>query len=138
MAYTTEISLPDAPDLDLPTAPNVPDITLPAAPNIDIDIPAPPLDTITEPGPFNFTEDAYNSDIRVTLFNKILNDNANRNITLSQAQQALTANAIEIFNATVARQSLLLNQYKTEVQVFESKIRAELAAVEVYGGLNVY
>lgn len=233
----SSISFPSAPDLDLPTAPTISDITLPTVPNIDIakfNITAPALETITEPGPFNFTEDAYNSDIRVALFNKILNDianggtgldveveqdiwdrylsrqinendrlyqeiqnqfaatgfglpsgayasrllqvsseisakndNANRDIAIAQAelaqkntqftieqagilekmlvdffhtqqnrslqaQQILAANAIEIYNATVARQSLLLDQYKTEAQVFESKIRAELAAVEAY------
>jgi len=126
MAYITEISLPDAPDLDLPTAPNVPDITLPAAPNIDIDkfdIPTPFLDTIEQTGIL----EKMLVDFFQTQQNRFL-----------QAQQALAANAIEIFNATVARQSLLLDQYKIEVQVFESKIRAELAAIEVYGGLNAY
>jgi len=51
---------------------------------------------------------------------------------LLQSQQMLAANALEIHNALVTRQNLLLEEYKTEAQVFETKIKAELAAIEIY------
>lgn len=235
----SSIKIPGKPPLKLPDEITIDDITVPPPPPIDIakfDAEAPNLKDQAEniPAPFVFTEDAYNSDIRVALFNKILediinggtgldatveqeiwdrflarqiaendrlyqevqdqftatgfglptgayaarllqvsseislkNDQANREITIAQAelaqkntqftveqagilekmlvdffnaqqnrslqaQQALAANAIEIYNAQVNKQNLLLEEYKTEAQVFESKIRAELAAIEVY------
>jgi len=51
-----------------------------------------------------------------------------------QAHQVAAENAIAIYNAVIARQGLSLEKYKTEAQVFESKIRAELTAVEIYKG----
>lgn len=233
----SSISLPDAPSLTLPTAPTLTDVTVPAPPVIDLPdftATAPSLEALAEPTTFSFTEDAYNSDLRVALFDKILNDilnggtgldatveqdiwdrflarqvaendrlyqevqnqfaatgfglptgayasrllqvssdislkndQANRDITIAQAElaqkntlfsveqagilermlvdffnaqqtrslqakQALAANAVEIYNSLVNRQNLLLEQYKTEAEVFESKVRAELAAIEIF------
>jgi len=73
----SSIALPTKPELNSLTEPVLDDLNIPAAPTIDIakfDVVEPTLDQLTEPTEFNFVEDAYNSDIRVSLFNKILND----------------------------------------------------------------
>jgi len=57
--------------------------------------------------------------------------NEQQNRTL-QASQITAANAIEIYNAVLGHQRLLLENYQTEANVFETKIRAELNAVEIY------
>lgn len=233
----TTIPIPAKPSISLPTVPTLDDLTFPTPPTIDIakfTANAPDLTEPDLPANFSFSEEAYNSDIRVALFTKILedianggtgldvnveediynrflarqqtennrlyqeiqnqfsatgfelpsgayaarmlqisndislkNDQASREIVINQAelaqknthftiQQAVlleqvvstffnsqqdralkasalsTENAVAIYNAVVARQNLLLEKYKTEAQVFETKIRAELVVVETY------
>jgi hypothetical protein len=233
----SSVIIPDKPTFTIPSAPSLDDLTVPAAPNIDIakfDAILQPIQLPSDPTEFSFTEAPYNSDIRLPLFSKILddianggtgldvsveqdiydrflarqiaendrlfqevqdqfsatgfslpsgamasrllqvsseistkNDQASREIAINQAelaqknthftieqasilermlvdffnnqqnralqaQQILATNAIEIHNAIVSRQNLLLEEYKTEAQVFEAKIRAEMAAIEIY------
>ena len=49
-----------------------------------------------------------------------------------KAEEILARNAIEIYNSIITMHNLRLEQYKTEAQVFESKIKAEMAAIEIY------
>jgi len=49
-----------------------------------------------------------------------------------RAKEVLANNAIQIYNSIVTLHNLRLEQYKTEAQVFETKIRSELAAIEIY------
>lgn len=73
----TTITLPDPPDLAFPDVPTITEVTIPSAPSINITnftATVPSIETLTEPVTFSFVEEAYNSDIRVVLFNKILND----------------------------------------------------------------
>jgi hypothetical protein len=233
----SSISIPAAPSISFPTAPTLDNLVVPTPPGINIAAFTATKPTLTDPGTptsFSFTEAAYNSDIRIPLFNKILddianggtgldvtveadiydrflarqqaendrlyqeiqnqfsatgfelppgsyaarmmqvsneislkNDQASREITINQAElaqknthftleqarlleqllvefytnqqnRALQAslataeNAVNVYNAIVTRQNLLLEEYKTEAQVFETKIRAELAAIEAY------
>lgn len=231
------LTFPELRDFTIPDLPDLLEFTVPAAPIIDIakfSATAPLLEILPEPVNFTYTEGAYNSDIRVALFNKILNDILNGgtgldvtveadlwaryqarqiaenndlyqkvedkfsgvgfslpsgahaaakqqvyneisikndlaswNIAIAQgelaqkntlfsveqavilekmlvdffqaqenrslqAQQILAANAIELYNAMVTRQTLLLEKYKAESAVFADKIKAELYVAEIY------
>jgi hypothetical protein len=76
----SSITIPNAPSITMPTAPTLDDLTFPTPPVIDIatfTATAPSLDAPNTPDGLSFTEAAYNSDIRIPLFNKILDDIAN-------------------------------------------------------------
>ncbi len=117
---------------------------------------------------FNLPSGAFASRLlQVSSEISLKNDQANREITISQAELAqkntqftteqavilermlvdffnlqqdralrakeiLANNAIQIYNSIITFQNLRLEQYKTEAQVFEAKIRAELAAIEIF------
>ena len=71
------VDIPDKPDIQIPDVPTLTDIDMPPAPNIDLpafDAVSPTLTDIDKPAELNYTEGVYNSDIRVDLFGKILND----------------------------------------------------------------
>ena len=85
------ITIPTKPSLVMPAVPTLDDITLPAAPTIDIaEFSAAPPGAFTagEPGAFSYTPDAYNSDIRVPLFAKILYDLQNGGTGLDATVEA--------------------------------------------------
>ena len=233
----SSIVLPSKPELTFPTVPTLDDFIIPAVPIIDIaqfNVVEPTFEQLNTPTEFNFSEGAYNSDIRVALFNKILNDiinggtglnatveqdiydrylarqinendrlyqeiqnqfnatgfslpsgayanrllqisseisvkndNASRDITINQAeleqkniqfsvqqaviieqmlitffqeqqnrilqsQQLLATNAVEIYNVLVTKQNLLIEKYKADAEVFQTKVQAELTSIEAY------
>ena len=49
-----------------------------------------------------------------------------------EAAKLIVSSGIDIYNTLVEKQRLLLDKYKTEASVFESKIRAALASVEIF------
>ena len=74
------IDLPHKPDLNIPPAPTLADFDIPNAPIIDFpdfDTVAPPKSTLYRLKEFEHDEAEYASDIRLRLFNKILDDIAN-------------------------------------------------------------
>lgn len=74
------INIPNKPELVFPDVPTFDDIIFPSAPNISIssfDSIAPTLDSLATPTEFKYNAASYNSDIRISLFNKILYDIAN-------------------------------------------------------------
>lgn len=71
------ISIPAKPDLTVPDAPSLTDIAVPDAPTIDLpdfDAVSPTITEPDRPEAFSHTDDPYNSDLRVSLFAKILDD----------------------------------------------------------------
>jgi hypothetical protein len=73
------ISIPAMPDYTLPTVPILDDIVLPQAPTIDIPeftavAPSVSADDLPDIPAFSYTEEQYQSDIGVALFQKILDD----------------------------------------------------------------
>lgn len=64
-----------------------------------------------------------------TLLRQFYADNTNRSL---QAAKEVATNSVEIYKAKVQATSMLLERYKTQAQVYETRVRATLAAVEVY------
>jgi hypothetical protein len=80
------VEIPDKPEMVFPVAPQLTDIAIPNPPNITLpvfDAVLSPLETISTPTNFQYYEGAYNSDIRVALFTKILADIENGGTGLS-------------------------------------------------------
>lgn len=78
---TNTIDIPPQRDVTMPTAPTFKDLLFPDVPVVvdkgfDIVVPSMP-DDLTEPANLSYTEGVYSSDIKVTLFAKVLNDIAN-------------------------------------------------------------
>lgn len=107
------ITIPPKPDITLPEAPNLSDIEIPAKPIIDLpDFTAvmPASAEISDPTQFDYTEGSYNSDIRIPLFNKILNDIANGGTGLDVSVEA------DIYDRFLARQQVENDRLYQEVQ----------------------
>ncbi len=71
------VEIPAKPNLEMPDVPTLTDIEMPDAPNIDLpdfNAVSPTVDDISPPAEINYQERPYNSDIRVALFGKILED----------------------------------------------------------------
>ena len=107
------IDLPPAPDLKIPDVPTITDITLPSPPLITLpkfDAIAPDIEVPDLPTEFSFTDDPYNSDIRVLLFKKILNDIANGGTGLDVTVEE------ELYNRFLTRQQIENDRLYQEVQ----------------------
>lgn len=64
---------------------------------------------------------------------KILRDFFSQQQTRAlESAKAQATNAINVFNALVAKEQLKLEKYQAEADVFEKKVRAELTSVEIY------
>ena len=80
------LSLPNKPELVFPNVPVLTDLIFPSEPIItfpDFDAVKPNINDINNPDNFNYSPGIYNSDIRVSLFEKILYDLQNGGTGLS-------------------------------------------------------
>ncbi|WP_289020410.1 hypothetical protein [Desulfobacter postgatei] len=85
------VEIPDKPEMVFPAAPKLTDIAIPDPPNITLPVfeaVLSPLETLSTPTNFQYYEGAYNSDIRVALFAKILTDIENGGTGLSVEVEA--------------------------------------------------
>jgi hypothetical protein len=85
------VTLPDLPDFTIPSVPTLTEIAMPDEVVIDLpdfDGSLSAMTDLTNPAEFSYTDQAYNSDIRVPLFTKILYDIANGGTGLDATVEA--------------------------------------------------
>lgn len=109
----SSINIPNKPELTFPSVPTFDDIIFPDAPKISIssfDAISPTLENLSTPTEFKYDESAYNSDLRIPLFNKILYDLANGGTGLDVDVEA------DIYARGVERQRVENERLYDEVQ----------------------